>query len=259
TKAASLATAETSDSFTIDTRDLDSVTRALTLQTTEESGSFTIDTRDPDPVVFATSLAVAEYSPVFTIDTRTDGAVHTIWGDFTIDTRDPDSVAFPISLLASETSGGFVIDTTEPPPEDSDNDGLHDHWERLYFGSVFARGPNEDPDGDGLSNFYEFATGTDPTKANAPTLIEFRVESSAGRAQMVLRYTRHILATRMVKFEILLSDDLQSWVDGTSRFTASGEVLNGNGYAERVTLVHPVIGTLPSWQFARLKLTPISP
>ena len=90
--------------------------------------------------------------------------MHTIWGDFTIDTRDPDAVGFPISLLVSKTSGGFVIDTTEPPPEDSDNDKLHDLWERLYFGSVFARGPNDDSDGDGLSNFYESPRARTPRK-----------------------------------------------------------------------------------------------
>lgn len=259
TKAASLATSKTSAAFIIDTRDSDTVTRALTLKTTKESGAFTIDTRDPDAVVLATSLAVSKYSAAFTIDTRADGAVHTIWGDFTIDTRDPDSVAFPLSLLVSKTSGGFIIDTTEPPPEDSDNDSLHDLWERLYFASVFAWGPDDDPDGDGLKNFHEFATGTDPKNPNAPAGVEFWIVNDVGGPRMYLRYWRHVLATRMVNFEVLMSNELTSWIDGTHRFTETGEIFNGNGYAERITLVYPLTGTPPVQQFVQLKLTPISP
>ena len=76
---------------------------------------------------------------------------------------------------------------------------------------------------------------------------------------MYLRYWRHILAIRMVKVEILMSDDLQTWTDGTSRFTGTGEVLNGNGYAERITLVYPLTRTPPARQFVRLKFTPIIP
>ena len=257
TKAASLSTSKTSGTFAIDTRDLDTVTLATSLRTTETSGAFTIDTRDADAVVTATSLAVSKYSPTFTIDTRADGSVHTIYGDFTIDTRDPDAVTLMVSLRVSKTISGFTIDTTEPPPEDSDNDGLHDLWERLYFGSVFAWGPNDDPDGDGISNFVEFATGTDPTIPNAPAQVELWLQNDSGGPKLFLRYARHILAARMVKFEILLSDELQSWIDHTQHFTETSEIVNGNGYTERITLVYPLTGTPPATQFARLKLTPL--
>jgi hypothetical protein len=255
TKADSLSTSKTSGFFAIDTRDPDTVTLATSLQTTKTSGTFTIDTRDADAVVLATSLAVSKYSPTFTIDTRANGAVHTIYGDFTIDTRDADTVTLAVSLRVSKVLSGFTIDTTEPPPEDSDNDDLHDLWERLYFGSVFASGPNDDPDGDGLSNFFEFATGTDPTVANAPATVELWLQTNAGAPRLFVRYSRHILATRMVKFEILLSAELQSWIDHTQHFTETGEILNGNGYVERITLVYPLIGTPPSRQFARLRLS----
>lgn len=44
---------------------------------------------------------------------------------------------------------------------DSDNDGLPDEWELLWFGNL-NQGPNDDPDGDGLTNAQEFAQGENP-------------------------------------------------------------------------------------------------
>ncbi len=257
TQTASLAEAETSSAFTIDTRDSDSVALAASLLTMEESTGFTIDTTDPDNVAFVASQPVAEYSATFTIDTRDDGVTRIVFGDFTIDTRDPDAVVFAASLSTARMSAGFTIDTTDPTPEDSDNDGLHDLWERLYFGTVFTSGLNDDPDGDGLSNFYEFATGTNPTVANAPASVELWFENGPDGPRLKLRYWRHILAARMVKFEVQLSTDLQTWTDATALFTETGEVLNGNGYVERITLVQPLPGPPPAKQFARLKITRI--
>lgn len=49
---------------------------------------------------------------------------------------------------------------------DSDNDGLPDVWEQLYFGAGGAD-PNADPDGDGASNLREFLEGTNPTLADS--------------------------------------------------------------------------------------------
>ena len=45
---------------------------------------------------------------------------------------------------------------------DSDNDGLPDSWENLYFGSPTAADPAANPDHDGLTNLQEFQRGTHP-------------------------------------------------------------------------------------------------
>ena len=256
TQPFSIPVSELSSLFTIDTRDSDSVSRPLTLRTSSQSTFFTIDTREPDSAVFALSIAASETSPAFTIDTRSGGTTYTTFGFFTIDTREPDSVAFAFSSVMAEQSAGFTIDTRQPPPEDSDSDGLHDLWERLYFGSVFGYGPNDDPDGDGISNFLEFATGTDPTKANVFQGVEFWPEYADAGNKMYLRYNRHILAARMVKYEIVMSQELRDWIDQTLKWSQIAEVMAGNGYVERITLEYPVVGPMPPRAFVSLKITP---
>lgn len=256
TKATSLAVAEESGFFTIDTRDPDSVTQALAIRTTEESTFFTIDTRDPDSLVFATSSLVSETSGYFTIDTMATGTTYVMWGDFTIDTRDLDSLVFATSQRVSEWSPYFTIDTRLPPPDDNDADQLHDLWETLYFGSVFLYGASDDPDGDGLKNYYEFATGTDPTKPNVAAGVDFWVESSEAGTRMFLRYPRHILAARMVRIDIIMSGQLKQWIDDTQSWQQFTEVVDGNGYVEWVTLIYPVIGEPPKNYFLKLKLSP---
>ena len=172
-----------SGTFTIDTRDLDSVARPHTLRIAESgqfiidtrdddtvarpsvyllglSGGFTIDTRDPDEVA-RPSLAQYELSGLFTIDTTADGSAYVTSGLFTIDTRDSDTLTRPFSLLTAE-GGLFTIDTTDPTPLDTDDDGLPNAWEELYFGDIHAASWNVDTDGDGLSNRLEFLYGRDP-------------------------------------------------------------------------------------------------
>lgn len=145
--------------LTIDTRDPDIIARPSVYRL-DLSGLFTIDTRDPDEEA-RPSLAQYDLSGLFTIDTTADGSTYVTSGLFTIDTRDPDSLTRPLTLLAA-ASGLFIIDTTDPTPLDTDNDGLPDAWEELYFGGIHAAVWDEDTDGDGLSNRLEFLYGRDP-------------------------------------------------------------------------------------------------
>ena len=48
-------------------------------------------------------------------------------------------------------------------PDDTDNDGLHDDWERGYFGKL-AFGKWDDPDGDGWPNVVEYNRRQSPVK-----------------------------------------------------------------------------------------------
>lgn len=145
--------------LTIDTRDPDTLARSSVYRL-ELSGLFTIDTRDPDEVA-RPSLAQYNLSGLFSIDTTADGSTYVTSGLFTIDTRDPDTLTRPFTMLTAQ-GGLFIIDTTDPTPLDTDNDGLPDAWEELYFGDIHAGIWDEDTDGDGLSNRLEFLYGRDP-------------------------------------------------------------------------------------------------
>lgn len=253
---------ESSASFVIDTREPDSVVLAQSIAQGEESStSFVIDTRDPDSVVLATSLAVVEESSSFTIDTRT--ADPPTWGEtsnsFTIDTRDPDSLVLALSIAQAEDSLGFTIDTRDPLPLDSDNDGVHDFWEQMYFGSIFAHDLSADPDGDGLNNFAEFAFGTNPTEhddvANGPSSINvtIRLNQVDGVWVVTLSYPRHVLAGKSVTYSYETASSLAGpWSNTTASWVEIGSPVTLNGYVERVTVAMP-LPSKPNQIYARVQ------
>ena len=63
-------------------------------------------------------------------------------------------------------SAGEVVQVMNDGLVDSDNDGLSDTWERLYFGDL-TQSESDNGDGDTLDNGEELAAGTDPTKADS--------------------------------------------------------------------------------------------
>jgi uncharacterized repeat protein (TIGR02543 family) len=83
--------------------------------------------------------------------TALPGYVFTGWSGDSISTRSNFTFQMlrPMALTANFAT-------------DSDNEGLPDSWEQLYFGNLTQMG-TEDPDGDGSSNLVEFQRGTNPT------------------------------------------------------------------------------------------------
>ena len=54
-------------------------------------------------------------------------------------------------------------------PKNTDDDGLEDTWEVLYFNNITAQNGSGDPDGDLATNLQEQAAGTDPSlRSSAP-------------------------------------------------------------------------------------------
>jgi len=253
---------ETSGAFVIDTREADSVVLAQSLAQGEESvSSFIIDTRDPDSVVRALSIAVVEESSSFTIDTRT--ADPPTWGEtsnsFVIDTRDADSVVRALSIAQVEESLSFTIDTRDPLPLDSDNDGIHDFWEQMYFGNIFTHDLASDPDGDGLSNFAEFAFGTNPTEhdsvANGPSSINvaIRLDQVGGVWVVTLSYPRHVLAGKSVTYSYETASSISGpWINTTASWVEVGDPVTLNGYVERVAVAMP-LPSKPTQIYARVQ------
>ncbi len=50
---------------------------------------------------------------------------------------------------------------------DTDNDGLPDWWEWLYFRNITNAVPDEDYDGSGMTNWQEYKAGTNPTDSRS--------------------------------------------------------------------------------------------
>ena len=66
----------------------------------------------------------------------------------------------------------FAIVETIESPEDSDQNGLPDAWERRHFLQITGTDPEGDPDGDGRDNLQEYRDGTDPNVADeAPEVV----------------------------------------------------------------------------------------
>ena len=61
-------------------------------------------------------------------------------------------------------------------PEDTDDDGLPDFWETVYFNHVGLAVPTEDADADGMSTHDEYVAGTSPVDSNSV----FRMVFDAG-------------------------------------------------------------------------------
>jgi len=94
--------------------------------------------------------------------------------EFTVTLSNPDPAT--LTLYPPDTATITIIDA-----QDSDNDGLTDDWEILYFGNVEAYGPADDPDGDNNSNQRELADGTNPDDpASASYLLTLGVASGQG-------------------------------------------------------------------------------
>ncbi len=73
-----------------------------------------------------------------------------------------------ITVSVTDSQGNLVSETFEVQVfsgVDTDNDGLSDLWELLYFSSL-DQNQDDDFDGDGLSNEEEYLNGTDPSDEN---------------------------------------------------------------------------------------------
>ncbi len=75
--------------------------------------------------------------------------------------RGTDTVTFVVSDGLS-TSTEAVVTFEMPPSEDSNENGLPDDWEIVFFTNLVSALPDEDSDGDGQSNRQEYRANTDP-------------------------------------------------------------------------------------------------
>ncbi|MFC4991763.1 LamG-like jellyroll fold domain-containing protein [Rubritalea tangerina] len=99
---------------------------------------------------------------------------------------------------------------------DSDADKMDDDWEITHFGNTSQSG-DDDFDGDGLTNFHEYAAGTNPNSANtaAPSRVTF--EEFEGQLYPVLHYVRPSLINN-IQYLPESSADLKLWNSDSNKF-----------------------------------------
>ncbi len=192
-------------------------------------------------------------------------------------------------ILTDATSGiiaQFTYGTTEPWPADADgvgyslvlnnpapsltsvyyNDGTNWRSSALLNGTPglanstpFAGSPTGDTDGDGISDFFEYATGSDMNSAASrslpvTTIAPFTV-AAVTQNYFKLDYRRN-LAADGVHYTVLYSTDLATWLGDVSAITYVGTHNNGDGTAT-VTYrsTQPADAAHPR-MFLRLSVTP---
>ncbi len=98
---------------------------------------------------------------------------------------------------------------------DTDEDGLPDDWERLYFTDLSQTGEG-DFDEDGQSNRDEFEFGTDPTNAASRVALQTLTQESDGRVRL------EFVADAPGPLVIEVSEELRQWSEVAGEFTFPG-------------------------------------
>ncbi|NRB37589.1 MAG: hypothetical protein HRU20_03870 [Pseudomonadales bacterium] len=84
-----------------------------------------------------------------------------------------DALSSLVGIVPADRDGDGVLNSDDLFPDnamaqtDSDNDGIADEWENLYFNSLTSVDAVSDFDGDGLSDIDEFLKGTSPTNTDS--------------------------------------------------------------------------------------------
>ena len=146
------------------------------------------------------------------------------------------------------------------------NDGTHWRSSALLTGSPglanstpFTGSPTGDTDGDGISDFFEYATGSNMGSAasrNVPVTTVAPFTVAAGTQNFLKIDYRRNLSADGVQYTVLYSTDLTNWVSDTNAVTYVGTHNNGDGTAT-VTYrsTQPADAAHPR-MFLRLSVTP---
>ena len=124
------------------------------------------------PVITLTGAAAMEWSqgvtwvdPGYAATDETDGDLtgSILLGGDAVNTDVADTYTITYGGV-TDAAGNVALQVTREVTvmNDTDDDGLDDSWEILYFGDL-DEGPDDDPDNDRQSNLVELQNGTDPT------------------------------------------------------------------------------------------------
>ncbi len=110
-------------------------------------------------------------------------------------------------------------------------------WRALFWPPSAATNdlisaPSADPDGDGLSNFTEYAFGSDPLRASTPPSIGAAIEQFEDEPHLVLS-VQVSEAARDAVFSWEQSEDLVNWTSASSSLALVASELSPTGMATR--------------------------
>jgi hypothetical protein len=199
--------------------------RSVFSRNSTASGPSLILERSWPRIVTSKNLGVAEVGSPTLLKHNAQGGTGLTWSrvsgpgsasfvnDGTGSTRVTFTQVGSYTLAASVTISGELVTeqhviTVVLPGTDTDNDGLTDAWEHLYFESQLAVA-SVDTDGDGYSNALEQLLGLNPTVYDRP---ELRVLTEPNR---VFRYSRSRAAGAPTAIP-QVSENLISWQNITS-------------------------------------------
>lgn len=171
--------------------------------------------------------------------------------EWSCDTSDLPAGAIPVKLIATNSFG--VPSAVVPITIQVSAPSIAQQWRQTYFGSSQSSGSavdSADPDGDGLTNFAEFAFGTDPRFGSRD--VGSRAEADlahAGKMRAVIRRRTDYLVSG-VTYIYEFSSDLQTW-------EPSGEVpqiLTDDGTMQSVSVEFPVLSNGKQSTFFRTRV-----
>ena len=129
----------------------------------------------------------------------------------------------------------------------------------LSSGSAFSGLANGDTDGDGLSDFFEFATGSNMNSAASRNLPQVTVSPFSliiGTDNYMRFDYRRNLAADGVNFTVQYSENLTSWAGDSSVVTYAGAHNNGDGTATVTWRSTLPVGPDRPRRFMRLLVSP---
>lgn len=180
------------------------------------------------------TLVQSGRTPTATITNASEGQYYVTFGNVPY-YQTPDTLTNTLSAggsLSFEGNYTFL---------DSNDNGISDAWETVYFGSVTTnRTQATDTDGDGMSDYAEFIAGTNPT--NAVSKLYFTEMVAETNSLVRLEWT---IATNRL-YQVSSSTNLAIWTPITDWLQASNTR----------TMSCTVTNSLTNSQFFRVQVQP---
>jgi len=137
----------------------------------------------------------------------------------------------------TDADNWLVDDLVLEAVADSDDDGMHDAWEQMWFGNLITASnhPAGDQDGDGFSDPEEFFADTNPTDSESKFPPAIMTGNAPASLSMVINPTSTARVYRIFSMTNLLESP-QTWMVGDLMQTG-----NGGSVSFPVTNSGPVI------------------